>query len=77
MNFTVTHQDREYEVVGEWQDFGNGPYEHFGSRGVHIEWGVEVASCRLAETKTEIEDIEQDLQEAIEQQAPARNGDRR
>ena len=31
--------DLEIEVSGEYADHGVGPYEYWGARGVHHEWG--------------------------------------
>jgi len=31
--------DIEIEVSGEYADHGIGPYEYWGARGVHHEWG--------------------------------------
>ena len=31
--------DLEIEVSGEYADHGIGPYEYWGARGVHHEWG--------------------------------------
>ena len=39
VEITGLELDLEIEVSGEYADHGVGPYEYWGARGVHHEWG--------------------------------------